>query len=57
MPTKPFSFTQQVWSRISPNLLRRVHRAIEKDESVDSLAAWIRLAMVEKLERDELKHV
>lgn len=56
MPTKPFSFTEQVWSRISPNLLKRVHRAIEKDEKVDSLAAWIRMAIVEKLQRDELMH-
>ena len=57
MPRKPYSFTEQVWSRISPKLLRRVREAIEKDEKVDSLAAWIRLAIVDKLERDELTHV
>ena len=57
MPRKPYSFTEQVWSRVSPRLLRRINQAIEKDESVDSLAAWIRLAIVQKLERDELMHV
>ena len=57
MPRKPYSFTEQVWSRISPKLLRRVKEAIENDESVDSLAAWIRLAIVEKLKRDEPEHV
>ncbi len=57
MPPKPYSFIEQVWSRVSPRLLRRMHQAIEKDESVDSLAAWVRLAIVEKLERDERFHV
>ncbi len=57
MPRKPYSFTEQVWSRVSPKLLRRVYQAIEKNESVDSLAAWIRLAIVEKLHRDELMQV
>ena len=57
MPVKPFSFTEQVWSRVSPKLLQRVHQAIEIDEKVDSMAAWIRAAIVEKLERDEREPV
>ena len=57
MPSKPFSFTEKAWTRISPNFLKRLDRAVEKNEVVDSRAAWIRLAILEKLERDELEHV
>ena len=57
MPSKPFSFTKQVWSRVSPKLFGRIYQAVEKDESVDSLAAWIRVAIVEKLKREEREHV
>ncbi len=57
MPSKPFSFTEKIWPRISPKLMRRVDRAVEKSEAVDSRAAWIRLAIVEKLKRDEPEHV
>ena len=49
-----FSFTEKIFLRISRSLLNRLDRAVEADETVNDRSAWLRIAIVEKLERDEL---
>ena len=54
---RPYCFPKQLWTRLSETQVERLDRALEKDEVADSRATWIRMAIVEKLERDGPNHV
>ena len=49
---RPCCFPKQLWTRLSETQVEELDRALEEDGIADSRATWIRMAIVEKLERD-----